>query len=116
RLITSGRCDAMIAGSTEAAMTETGVAGFRNMTALSSSGHSRPFDQRRDGFVMSEGAGVVVLEEWDQAVARGATILGEVLGGASTADAHHITAPSPGGVGAIACMELALEESGIGPS
>ncbi|MBI2704099.1 MAG: beta-ketoacyl-[acyl-carrier-protein] synthase family protein [Actinobacteria bacterium] len=116
RLISTGRCDAMIAGSTEAAMTETGVAGFTNMTALSSSGHSRPFDKRRDGFVMSEGAGVVVIEEWEQALARGATILGEVLGGASTADAHHITAPAPGGVGAIACMELALEEAGVGPS
>jgi 3-oxoacyl-[acyl-carrier-protein] synthase II len=115
RAIRSGRCDAMMAGSTEAAMTETGVAGFRNMTALSSSGHSRPFDQRRDGFVMSEGAGVLVLEEWSAAEARGVTILGEVLGGASTADAHHITAPAPGGTGAIACMELALDESGLTP-
>jgi 3-oxoacyl-[acyl-carrier-protein] synthase II len=103
----------MVAGSTEAAMTETGVAGFRNMTALSSSGHSRPFDARRDGFVMSEGAGVLVLEEWSIAEARGATIVGEVLGGASTADAHHITAPSPGGVGAIGCMQLALDEAGL---
>ncbi len=116
RLITSGRCDAMIAGSTEAAMTATAVAGFRNMTALSSSGRSRPFDARRDGFVMSEGSGVLVLEEWTQATQRGATILAEVLGGASTADAHHITAPSPGGVGAIACMQLALEEAELSPS
>jgi 3-oxoacyl-[acyl-carrier-protein] synthase II len=113
RLIRYGRCDAMIAGSTEAAMTETGVAGFRNMTALSSSGHSRPFDARRDGFVMSEGAGVLVLEEWSAAEARGATILAEVLGGASTADAHHITAPSPGGIGAVSCMQLALDEAGL---
>ena len=111
RLITTGRCDAVVAGSTEAAMTETGVAGFRNMTALSSTGHSRPFDARRDGFVMSEGAGVLVLEEWELAEARGATILGEVLGGASSADAHHITAPAPGGAGAIACMERALAET-----
>lgn len=116
RLITSGRCDAMIAGSTEAAMTETGVAGFDNMTALSRSGHSRPFDKNRDGFVMSEGAGMLVLEEWEQATNRGATIIGEVLGGASTADAHHITAPSPGGIGAIACMELAMEEAGLSPA
>jgi len=116
RLITTGRCDAVVAGSTEAAMTETGVAGFRNMTALSSTGHSRPFDARRDGFVMSEGAGVLVLEEWELAEARGATILGEVLGGASSADAHHITAPAPGGAGAIACMELALAEAGIAPA
>jgi len=113
RLIRSGRCDAMLAGSTEAAMTETGIAGFDNMTALSRSGHSRPFDRDRDGFVMSEGAGILVMEEWEQATNRGAVILAEVLGGASTADAHHITAPSPGGVGAIACMELALEETGI---
>ncbi len=116
RLITSGRCDAVVAGSTEAAMTETGVAGFRNMTALSSSGRSRPFDARRDGFVMSEGAGVVVLEEWSVAEARGAAILAEVLGGASSADAHHITAPAPGGAGAIACMELALAEAGLTPA
>jgi 3-oxoacyl-[acyl-carrier-protein] synthase II len=115
RLIMSGRCDAVLAGSTEAAMTETGVAGFTNMTAMSNSLTSRPFDAERDGFVMSEGAGVLVLEEWEAAERRGATILGEVLGGASTADAHHITAPSPGGVGAIACMELALAEAGLTP-
>ncbi len=116
RLISSGRCDAVIAGSTEAAMTETGVAGFTNMTAMSSTLTSRPFDADRDGFVMSEGSGVLVLEEWDRAVARGATILAEVLGGASTADAHHITAPVPDGSGAISCIELALEEAGLAPS
>ena len=113
RLIASGRCTSVIAGSTEAAMTETGVAGFTNMTAMSSSLTSRPFDAERDGFVMSEGAGVLVLEEWSAAEARGATILAEVLGGASTADAHHITAPAPDGSGAVACIELALEEAGI---
>jgi 3-oxoacyl-[acyl-carrier-protein] synthase II len=116
RLISSGRCTAMIAGSTEAAMTETGVAGFTNMTAMSSTLTSRPFDAERDGFVMSEGAGMLVLEEWDSAVARGATILAEVLGGASTADAHHITAPAPDGSGAISCIELALEEAGLSPA
>lgn len=115
RLISSGRCDAVLAGSTEAAMTVTGVAGFTNMTAMSSTLTSRPFDARRDGFVMSEGAAVLMLEEWDAAEARGATILAEVLGGASTADAHHITAPSPGGAGAIACIELALAEAGLQP-
>jgi 3-oxoacyl-[acyl-carrier-protein] synthase II len=115
RLIMHGRCDAMIAGGTEAALTVTGVAGFTNMTALSAAGVSRPFDAERDGFVMSEGAAVVVLELWEQAEARGATILGEVLGGASTADAHHITAPSPGGAGALSCMELALDEAGLSP-
>jgi 3-oxoacyl-[acyl-carrier-protein] synthase II len=115
RLISSGRCDAVLAGSSEAAMTPTGIAGFTNMTALSSSGVSRPFDRDRDGFVMAEGGAVLLLEEWDSAVARGATILAEVLGSASTADAHHITAPAPGGSGAIACMELALADAGIDP-
>jgi 3-oxoacyl-[acyl-carrier-protein] synthase II len=83
------------------------------MTALSSTGQSRPFDRDRDGFVMGEGAGIFVLEAWDHAVARGATILGEILGSASNADAHHITAPSPGGRGAINCMRLALDEAGL---
>jgi 3-oxoacyl-[acyl-carrier-protein] synthase II len=115
RLIADGRCDAVIAGSSEAAMTPTGIAGFTNMTALSSSGVSRPFDVERDGFVMAEGGAVLVLEELEAAVARGATVLAEVLGGASTADAHHITAPAPGGSGAIACMELALADAGVDP-
>lgn len=75
-----------------------------------------PFDAKRDGFVMGEGAAVFILERYDLAIARGATILGEVLGAASNADAHHITAPSPGGVGAIACMKLALEDAGLAPS
>jgi len=116
RLIAYGRCDAVITGSAEAAMTPVGIQGFSNMTALSTSGVSRPFDVRRDGFVIAEGAGALILEDWDTAVARGATILAEVLGGASTADAHHITAPSPGGAGAIAAMELAMAEAGITPS
>ena len=72
------------------------VAAFANMTALSSSGSSRPFDVRRDGFVMTEGSAALVLEDWDRAVARGATIYAELAGSASTADAHHITAPAPG--------------------
>jgi 3-oxoacyl-[acyl-carrier-protein] synthase II len=116
RLVAFGLCDAVVAGSSEAAMTPTSMAGFGNMTALSKSGWSRPFDVRRDGFVIAEGAGVLVLEEWDHAVARGATIYAEVLGSASTADAHHITAPSPGGSGAIRCMELALLDAGIAAS
>ena len=116
RLIAYGRCDAMLAGGSEAAMTAVGIQGFINMTALSSLGISRPFDAERDGFVISEGAAVLVLEEWERAVARGAHIYGEILGGASNADAHHITAPSPGGAGAIACMELALAEAGVRPS
>lgn len=113
RMIADGRCDAVIAGGSEAPFTETAVAGFANMTALSNSGVSRPFDVDRDGFVMAEGAGILVLEEWDRAAARGANILGEVLGSASTADAHHITAPAPGGTGAINCMRLAMEDAGI---
>tara|TARA_B100000315_G_scaffold63582_1_gene57763 strand:- start:3913 stop:5085 length:1173 start_codon:yes stop_codon:yes gene_type:complete len=113
RLVASGRCDVMVAGGSEAAFVPTALAGFRNMTAFSSVGLSRPFDAERDGFVMGEGAGILILEEWETALERGATIIAEVLGGASTADAHHITAPSPGGVGAIACMELAMEEAGV---
>ena len=113
RLIASGRCDAMISGGSEAAATPVSIAGFGNMTALSSSGISRPFDSERDGFVMGEGAAIFVLEEWEHAVSRGATILGEILGSASNADAHHITAPSPGGRGAIACMKLALDDAGL---
>ncbi len=116
RLIAWGLADAVVTGGTEHAGTPTALAGFGNMTALSTTGTSRPFDVERDGFVMGEGAAVFVLEEWEMAVARGATILGEVLGGASNADAHHITAPSPGGVGAIACMRLALDDAGLQPS
>ncbi|MCD9622556.1 beta-ketoacyl-[acyl-carrier-protein] synthase family protein [Rhabdothermincola salaria] len=115
RLITSGRCDAVITGSSESTMTPTCIAGFTNMTAMSGSYTSRPFDKDRDGFVLAEGAGVLVLEEWEAARSRGATILGEIMGAASNADAHHITAPSPGGVGAIACMEMALADAGITP-
>ena len=114
-LIRYGRCDAVLAGGAEAPFTPTAVAGFRNMTAFSSVGMSRPFDVRRDGFMMAEGAAVLVLESWDLAVERGATILGEILGSASTADAHHITAPAPGGIGAINCMSLALEDAGLKP-
>ncbi len=116
RLIKWGVVDAVATGGSESAATTTALAGFGNMTALSSSGVSQPFAAGRDGFVMGEGASVLILEEWGHAEARGAQILGEVLGGGSTADAHHITAPSPGGVGAIACMRSALAESGIEPA
>lgn len=112
-LIRWDRCDVVVSGGAEAVMTPVGMAGFANMTALSSSGQSRPFDAERDGFMMTEGAAVVVLEEWDKAVARGAHIWGEVLGSASNADAHHITAPSPGGVGAVTCIQLALDDAGV---
>lgn len=116
RLIAWGRCDAVVSGGAESAATITAVAGFANMTALSSSGTSKPFDATRDGFVFGEGAAVFVLERYDLAVDRGATIIAEVLGAASNADAHHITAPSPGGVGAIACMQQALDDAGLSPS
>lgn len=115
RLVASGRCDVAIGGGSEASMHPTAQAAFRNMTALSTSGNSRPFDVRRDGFVMTEGAAALVLEDWDRAVARGATIYAEVAGAASTADAHHITAPAPDGAGAVNCMELALADAGIAP-
>jgi 3-oxoacyl-[acyl-carrier-protein] synthase II len=116
RLIAWGLADAIVSGGTEHAGTPTALAGFGNMTALSSTGTSRPFDTDRDGFIMGEGAASFVLEEWEHAVARGAHIIGEIVGGGSNADAHHITAPSPGGVGAIACMHLALDDAGLQPS
>jgi len=116
RLVATGRCDVAIGGGSEASMVPVALAAFANMTALSTSGNSRPFDARRDGFVMTEGAGAMVLEDWDRAVARGATIYAELAGTASTADAHHITAPSPDGSGAVACMELALADADIAPS
>ena len=115
RLVASGRLDVAIGGGAEAAMTEVGIAAFSNMTALSTSGHSRPFDARRDGFVITEGARALVLEAWDRAVARGARIYGELAGAASTSDAHHITAPIPGGSGAAVCMTLAMEDAGVAP-
>jgi 3-oxoacyl-[acyl-carrier-protein] synthase II len=115
RLVASGRCEIVIAGGSEAAITPVGRAGFTNMTALSSSGVSRPFDLERDGFVMGEGAGALVLEDLDHARARGARVLAEIAGAASTADAYHITAPAPGGAGAASCMELALADAGIPP-
>ncbi len=106
-------CDAVIAGGAEAGISGVAINGFRNMKALSPSGLSRPFDEGRDGFVLSEGAGIFVLEEWERASARGATILGEILGSASLADAHHITAPAPEGIGAIRCMTRAIEDAGL---
>lgn len=115
-LVATGRCDAVVAGGTEAAITSTGVAGFENMTALTASGVSRPFDRDRDGFVMAEAAGILVLEELESARARGAEPLAEVLGSASTADAHHITAPAPGGAGAVRAMTLALADARLDPA
>jgi 3-oxoacyl-[acyl-carrier-protein] synthase II len=115
-MIRWGRCDVMLAGGSEASNTPVGMQGFINMTATSSAGISRPFDIERDGFLHAEGCGVMVLEELERAEARGANILGEIIGYASTADASHITAPSAGGVGAAACMEMAISDAGLVPS
>jgi 3-oxoacyl-[acyl-carrier-protein] synthase II len=115
RMVADGRCDVVLAGGAESSMTPTTVAAFTTMTALSRSGISRPFDTARDGFCIAEGAAVLLLEERERALARGARVYGEVLGAASTCDAHHITAPSPGGAGAAACMRLAMEDADIRP-
>jgi 3-oxoacyl-[acyl-carrier-protein] synthase II len=117
QLIRSGDVDVMIAGGAEASVTPMTVAGFAAMTALSERNESpetasRPFDATRDGFVLGEGAGVLVMEELEHARARGATILAEVVGYGQTADAYHITAPATGGEGAQRAMKLALRDAG----
>jgi len=114
-MIRWNRCDAMVTGGTESSTTPVGIAGFKNMTALSNSGVSRPFDAERDGFIAAEACGILIIEELEGAKARGATILAEILGYATTADAHHITAPSPGGAGAIKCMTRAMTDAGLTP-
>ncbi len=116
RMVADGRCDVVLAGGAESSMTPTTVAAFTIMTALSKTGVSRPFDARRDGFCIAEGAAVLVLEEREAALDRGARVYGEVLGAGSTCDAHHITAPAPGGRGAVACMRLALADAELEPS
>ena len=113
RLIAAGRADVVLAGGSESCQTGVLSNGFLNMKALSPSGISRPFDTARDGFCSAEAAAVLVLEEYEAAKARGATIYAEIAGTASTADAHHITAPSPDGTGAIACMRAALDDAGV---
>jgi 3-oxoacyl-[acyl-carrier-protein] synthase II len=115
RMIQYGDADAAVAGGSEATLTEFGFACFNAMQALSESGISRPFDKRRDGFVMGEGAGLLVLEELETARARGATILGELGGYGATADAHHLTAPEPTGSAAARAVTLALEDAGVDP-
>jgi 3-oxoacyl-[acyl-carrier-protein] synthase II len=114
RMIQCGDADAVVAGGSEATLTEFGFACFGSMQALSPTGISRPFDARRDGFVMGEGAGMLVLEEESAARARGATILGELAGYGSTSDAHHLTAPEPTGTPAARAIELALQDAGVG--
>jgi 3-oxoacyl-[acyl-carrier-protein] synthase II len=115
RLIAYGDADRALAGGTESTLTPLTLAGFNKMEALSKSGISRPFDRRRDGFVMGEGAGVLVLEAEEAAEERGARILGRLAGYASTSDAFHLTAPEPEGRGAARAMTLALADAGLGP-
>ena len=112
------KADIFIAGGSEACVFETGIGGFNAMMALSTRNDdpktaSRPFDKDRDGFVMGEGGGAIVIEEYEHAIKRGAKIYAEIVGGGLTADAHHITAPHPQGLGAHNVMKLAIEEAGI---
>jgi 3-oxoacyl-[acyl-carrier-protein] synthase II len=115
RMIQYGDADAVVAGGAEAALTTFASASFMAMQALSPTGTCRPFDARRDGFVMGEGAGVLVLEEAEAARARGATILGYAAGYGSTSDASHLTAPEPSGRPAAKAIELALKDAGLDP-
>ncbi len=120
RLIRDGMADVVVCGGTEACITPVTLAAFARMGALSRNPDparaSRPFDDDRDGFVMGEGAAFLVLEPYDKAVARGATLLGEVAGYGMTCDAHHITAPVEDGSGAVAAIEMALADAGLGPA
>lgn len=117
RNIKHGYADVILAGGAEASITPLGIAGFQALTALSTSKDplraSIPFDKERDGFVMGEGAGIIILEEYEQAVARGAKIYAEIVGYGATCDAYHITSPSPDGEGGARAMKLAMEEAGI---
>jgi 3-oxoacyl-[acyl-carrier-protein] synthase II len=119
-LIRLGKADVFISGGSEAAVTESGIGGFNAMKALSQRNDSpqtasRPFDNDRDGFVLGEGAGALILEELEHAKARGAKIYAELVGGGMTADANHITAPHPEGLGASSVMRIALEDAGLRP-
>ena len=120
-LIRRGLQEAVIAGGAESAITPLGVGGFSAMKALSTRNDeperaSRPFDKERDGFIIGEGSGVLILEERERALKRGAKIYAEVIGYAANGDAHHMTAPAPEGEGAARCMRLALKDAGIAPS
>jgi len=118
--IRMGYCDVVVSGGSEAAVNISGVAGFNAMHALSTNNDSpetasRPFDATRDGFVLGEGAGALILEDLDHALARGAKIYAEVIGGGLSSDAYHLTAPHPDGLGVIRVMENCLKDSGISP-
>jgi len=120
RIIQRGDADAMIAGGVESTITPLAVAGFCALKALSTRNNepekaSRPFEKNRDGFVMAEGAGILVLENLESAKQRGASIFAEVIGFGCNADAYHITAPSPGGEGAARCMQIAIDDADIKP-
>jgi len=120
RAVSDGSCEVAITGGSEAAIVRIGMSGFASMKALSTRNDdpehaSRPFDVGRDGFVMGEGAGILILEELEAARARGATIYAEVMGAGFNSEAHHITAPKPDGSGAAWAMTAALEESGLAP-
>ena len=115
RMIQTGDADAVITGGSEAALTPLATAAFAALDALSELGISRPFDAQRDGFVMGEGAAVLILEDAEKARARGATILGRIAGYGASSDAHHLTAPRPDGAGAVQAMKRALEDAGYGP-
>jgi len=120
-IIARGDADAMIAGGTESTVTPLGIGGFAVMKALTDSRNdsperaSRPFDKTRDGFVLAEGAGIVILEEYEAAKQRGAKIYAEVVGYGLTGDAYHMTAPAAGGEGAARCMKMALKNAGVNP-
>jgi 3-oxoacyl-[acyl-carrier-protein] synthase II len=119
RVIQNGYADIMISGGAEASITPLGFSGFCSMRAMSENTDpktaSRPFDKNRDGFVMGEGAGILVLEEYEHAVKRGAKIFAELVGYGCTCDAYHITAPDPEGDAGVKCLQLALEDAGVTP-